>query len=336
MIKKILIIRFSSIGDIVLTTPIIRCLGETYPDSEIHFLVKKQFAPVIEANPHIKKIHVFNDDLKQSIARLQTENFDYIVDLQRSMRSFLFLVALHKPFSVFPKLNLKKWLLVHFKIDKLPDIHIVSRYFEAVRPLHVKDDGGGLDYYIPDQQKIDANCLPEGFWGNYAVLVVGGSFFTKQIPLQKALALCKIMNQPIVIAGGKNDWMVGNDIATQSKGRIFNACGKFSLNQSASLIYNAQYVITSDTGLMHIAAAFNKPIISMWGNTIPKFGMYPYMPKTPQRSLIVEVDHLPCRPCSKLGFKKCPKKHFRCMNDISLEPIEKFIHNYHSSIDNTF
>lgn len=328
MINKILVIRFSSIGDIVLTTPIIRCLKQKYPNAEIHFLVKKQFAPTIEENPNISKIHTYNYDLSNVLRELKSENFNHIVDLQRSIRSKLVLLALHKPFSFFPKLNYLKWLLVNFKIDKLPDIHIVTRYFEAVKHMGVVNDGKGLDYYIPENQEISSDDLPEGFWNRYAVLVVGGSFSTKQIPVKKALEICKIMNQPIVIAGGKNDWQIGNEISSLSKELIFNACGKFSLHQSASLIKHAQYVITSDTGLMHIAAAFHKPIISLWGNTVPKFGMYAYMPETPERSMILEVQNLKCRPCSKLGFKKCPKKHFRCMNDISLLPIEPFLQPY--------
>lgn len=333
--KKILIIRFSSIGDIVLTTPVIRCIKKTYPESEIHFLVKKQFAPVIQANPHLHKIHAFNDNLREIIEQLRAEQFDYIVDLQKSMRSLLVLMALLKPFSSFPKLNIKKWLLVHFKINVLPNVHIVSRYFEAVRPLQVFNDEKGLDYFITENQEIISKDLPDGFWNNYAVLVVGGSFFTKQISTKKALEICKILKQPIVIAGGKNDWIAGNEITSQSKELIYNACGKFSINQSASLIKNAQFVITSDTGLMHIAAAFQKPIVSLWGNTIPKFGMYAYMPENQDKSLILEVDNLKCRPCSKLGFKKCPKRHFRCMNDISLSPMENFIKEYHLPSNNT-
>ncbi|MDD4848275.1 MAG: glycosyltransferase family 9 protein [Bacteroidales bacterium] len=330
--KKILIIRFSSIGDIVLTTPVIRCLKQKFPDTEIHFLVKKQFAPTVEANPNIDKLHIYNYNLPEILQELRAEKFDYIVDLQRSLRSKIVLLALHKPFSYFPKLNYQKWMLVHFKTDKLPDVHIVSRYFEAVKNLQVVDDKKGLDYFIPENQEISQRDLPEGYWNRYAVLVVGGSFSTKQIPTKKALEICKIMNQPIVIAGGKNDWLVGNEISSLLKGMIFNACGKFSLNQSASLIKNAQCVITSDTGLMHIAAAFHQPIVSLWGNTVPKFGMYPYMPETPERSLMLEVSNLKCRPCSKLGFKKCPKKHFRCMNDISLQDIEPFIQKYQQKI----
>lgn len=329
--KKILIIRFSSIGDIVLTTPVIRCLKQTYPDAEIHFLVKKQFAPVVEANPNLSKIHIFNYNLPKTLKKLKSENFDYIIDLQRSIRTKWILLCLNKPYSTFHKLNYQKWLLVNLKIDKLPNIHIVSRYFEAVKSLKVKNDNKGLDYFIPENQEIEEKDLPNNFWRKYAVLVIGGSFATKQIPTKKALEICKIMNQPIVIAGGKNDWSVGNDIATQSKMQVYNACGKFSLNQSASLIKNAQYIITSDTGLMHIGAAFNKPIISLWGNTVPKFGMTPYMPETPEKSLILEVNNLKCRPCSKLGFKKCPKKHFLCMNNISLDPIEPFITKYKSN-----
>ena len=98
-----------------------------------------------------------------------------------------------------------------------------------------------------------------------------------------------------------------------------------NLDESALVIKNAETVITNDTGLMHIAAALNKKVISLWGNTVTDFGMYPYMPQSPENYKVVEVKNLKCRPCSKLGFEKCPKKHFRCMMEIDENEIISLI-----------
>jgi ADP-heptose:LPS heptosyltransferase len=122
----------------------------------------------------------------------------------------------------------------------------------------------------------------------------------------------------VVLLGGPEDASRAFEICEQAGTHVFNSCGKFTLDQSAYLVKMAQQIITHDTGLMHIAAAFNKPIISVWGNTVPEFGMSPY--KT-IRSIIVEVDHLNCRPCSKIGHQKCPLGHFRCMRDIDIPSI---------------
>ena len=149
-------------------------------------------------------------------------------------------------------------------------------------------------------------------------LVVGGSYYTKKIPLNKLIQICQVINFPIIILGGKEDKQIGDDLQKQFPDLI-NTCGQFSINESASIIKQAEWVITSDTGLMHIASAYNKKIISIWGNTIPEFGMSPYLPN-PNNKLL-EIKNLECRPCSKLGYKSCPKAHFRCMNDIDFSII---------------
>ncbi|MCK4639093.1 MAG: glycosyltransferase family 9 protein, partial [Bacteroidales bacterium] len=158
--KKILIIRFSSIGDIVLTTPVIRCLKQQLKDSEIHFLTKEQFVPIVKANPYIDKVHFIKNDLKQILSQLKSENLDFIVDLHKNFRSVFVKLKLRKPSKTFNKLNIKKWLLVNFKINLLPEIHIVDRYFKAVKILGVKNDGKGLDYFIPENEKVNISELP--------------------------------------------------------------------------------------------------------------------------------------------------------------------------------
>jgi ADP-heptose:LPS heptosyltransferase len=325
-LKKLLVIRLSSIGDIVLTTPVIRCLKQQLPDVELHFAVKEAFLPVIKANPYIDKVHVFNGDLRQLILTLRNEKFDHIIDLHKNQRTFLIRSSLHfftfSPYhpstSSFPKLNLKKWLLVNFKWDLLPNNHIVDRYFEAIRKLGVKNDGKGLDHFIPEDEEVDISQSAISFHKGYVAFVIGAKHMTKALPEEKMIELIRGWTRPVILLGGAEDREKGERIAAAfSTDRVYNACGQFSINQSASLVRQADRVVTHDTGLMHIAAAFKKDIISVWGNTVPEFGMYPYLPEGEGSSRIMEVKGLSCRPCSKIGYDKCPKGHFRCMHDIA-------------------
>jgi len=322
-VKKILIIRLSSIGDIVLTTPVVRCLKMRYPDCELHYLTKNSFASILLENPYLNKVITIDNKIEEVIAGLKKEKYDHIVDLHKNFRSLKVRMKLGIPASSFPKLNFKKWILVHFKIKTMPDIHIVDRYFKAVEMLDVHNDFAGLDYFIPEKDKIDLKVLPEKHQKGYIGLVIGGKHATKQLPTQKTIELCKQLDYPVIILGGPEDKAEAEKICIEVGDKIFNACGKFNLNQSASLVEQAKLIITNDTGLMHVAAAFKKKIISVWGNTVPELGMYPYLPKLPQNSAIFEVKNLSCRPCSKLGFEKCPKVHFDCMMKQDIEGIAK-------------
>ena len=315
---KILIIRFSSIGDIVLTTPVIRCCKQQLKNAEVHFITKSSFKPVLEHNPYIDKLFAFDKGINEVIPELKKENYDLVVDLHNNLRSTRLKFALGRKNTSFKKLNLKKWLAVNLKSrTALPDIHIVQRYLETVSSIGVKDDGKGLDYFIGENDKVDVSSIDPSLKNGFVALVVGGSYYTKKIPNAKHIEICANSKLPVVLMGGKEDASDGEKIAAQNK-NVFNTCGKFPLNQSASIIQQSSYVITSDTGLMHIAAAFGKKIFSLWGNTIPEFGMYPYKPG--EGSKILEVD-LKCRPCSKLGYNKCPKGHFKCMIDIDVSEV---------------
>ncbi len=316
---KFLIIRFSSIGDIVLTTPVIRCLKKQLEGSIVHYATKQQYLPVIKANPYIDKIHCLNNKLSDLINELKAEKFDYIIDLHHNLRTFCIKSRLRVFDFSFNKLNIEKWLLVNFKINRLPDIHIVDRYLQTLSLFDITNDNQGLDYFIPESEKTDLSMLPDDFRNGYIALVIGAKHYTKKMPLKKLINLCNLLTHPVVLLGGNDEMPAGETIKNNTKIPVFNACGKMSINQSAYLIQQARVVITPDTGLMHIAAAFRKKIISIWGNTIPEFGMYPYMPDS--ASQIIEVKGLRCRPCSKIGYQACPKKHFRCMNDISENEI---------------
>ena len=316
---KFLIIRLSSIGDIILTTPVIRCLKNQSNKAEIHFLVKKQFFPVISANPYIDKIHCFDNNLSSIIKIIREENFNYIIDLHNNIRSFIIKSRVNvKSYSV-DKINFRKFLIVQFKINLLPDTHIVDRYLETVKFFGIQNDGKGLDYFIPGEDEIDLNNLPLEFRKGYIAIVTGGKHATKQIPSESLILMCKLLDFPIILLGGPDDLQNGKIIAESAGGNVFNACGKYNINQSAYLVKHALFLITTDTGLMHAGSAFNKIILSVWGNTIPEFGMFPYMPHS--SSKIYEVKGLYCRPCSKIGYKKCPRGHFRCMKDQDFEKI---------------
>ena len=310
-LSRFLIIRLSSIGDIVLTTPVIRCLKKQVPEAEIHYLTKKENNSLLSSNPFIDKIHIFEGNLSETISLLKKEKFDYIIDLHHNLRSLLIKINLLRPSFSFNKINLLKWIKVHLKIDHLPKTHIVDRYLRTLRKFGVKNDNAGLDYFITEKEEVTLNDLPEEFRSGYLVLTAGAKHFTKQIPVEKMVEICNILKQPVIILGGKEDFEKAETVKQNSTSYIYNGCGKFSINQSASLILQSNAVITSDTGLMHISAAFHKIIISIWGNTIPEFGMSPYMPDKASR--MFEVEGLSCRPCSKIGFQSCPKKHFDCM-----------------------
>lgn len=318
---KFLVIRFSSIGDIVLTSPLLRCLKQQVEGAEIHFLTKKSFANIVKNNPNVSKIYAIETSIYEVLPQLKTEDYTYVIDLHYNLRSVMLKMRLNKLTFTFNKLNLKKWMLVNFKYSSLPKTHIVERYLETVKLFSVVNDGKGLDFFIAKEEEIDVLTLPENFHSGYIAFVIGAKHFTKRLPTNKIISICNKIKLPILLLGGKEDEETANEILKESTANIYNACGKYSLQQSASLVKQATKVITHDTGLMHIAAAFNKEIISVWGNTVPEFGMTPYLAADSKPAKIIEVNGLSCRPCSKIGFSKCPRKHFNCMNLIDENEI---------------
>ncbi len=320
---KILVIRFSSIGDIVLTTPVIRCLKNQIDNVEIHVLTKKKFSSLYKTNPYINKVYEYDDSLKKNIEELKLENYDYIVDLQKNKRSLRVTRALHKPHSSFPKLNFKKFLLTTFKINLMTDIHIVDRYFKAVEKLGVKNDYQGLDFFISEKNDYPLSELPENFQKGYHAFVIGGTYKTKILPAVKIVEIIQELNEPVILLGGPDDVERAEEIISAVSYQLsaISLVGKINLEQSASIVKKAKSVLTNDTGLMHIAAAFHKNIVSVWGNTVPELGMYPYLPNEKEKCHIVECKDVKCRPCSKLGFKECPRKHFNCMIKIDCDTV---------------
>ena len=305
---KILVVRFSSIGDIVLTTPVVRMLKKQL-NAQVSYLTKSTYITLLTNNPYIDSVYQIEDSINEVIADLKKENYDYIIDLHNNLRTQILKLRLGAPSRSFNKLNMEKFMLTTFKMDSLPEVHIVDRYLDTVTHLGVQNDNEGLDFFLNDEDKVDLSQFPNSF----IAFVIGGQHATKMLSTEKIISIINKLNESVVLIGGPEDLERGKQIIAATE-NTFNSCGKHNINQSAYLVKNAKYVITHDTGMMHIAAAFKKKIYSVWGNTVPEFGMHPYL--SDSNSKIIEVKDLSCRPCSKIGYDKCPKGHFRCMQEI--------------------
>jgi ADP-heptose:LPS heptosyltransferase len=313
---KVLVIRFSSIGDIVLITAAIRCLKKQFPNAKVHFLTKERFKNVTIANPYIDKFHYYTNDLTALTTELRNEDFDYIIDLHKNLRTYLLRLKLMTSKALwysYHKLSVQKFILTKFKINLMPKRHISLRCIDALAPLGVVDDGNGLDYFIPNDEHIKDEDLPHGHLFGYVAIIIGANHNTKKLPVYKLQELCLKINYPIILIGGKEDAEQGKEIASINSEKIFNACGKFSLNESADLVRKAKIVISHDTGLQYIACAFQKNILAIWGGTSPKLRVEPFY-GTNKISLHKNFFlDLWCQPCSNYGTKKCPLGHFNCM-----------------------
>ncbi|MFN4950982.1 MAG: glycosyltransferase family 9 protein [Flavobacteriales bacterium] len=297
---KILVIRFSAIGDILLTFPVVEALQHKYPGSEIHFLTKPSNKPVLELLSSKVQHRFLQESLVQTATQLRSEGYDLVIDLHNNLRTFLLQVLMLKgSWNRFRKLNFQKWLLTSLKWNTLPKVHLVERYAQAakVNPTSVTL---GLN---------NANLVVESLPSNYVAWVLGATFSTKQYPLSKLIETIERLEMPIVLLGGEKENTLANSLQAHFPSLI-SLVGKTSLAEAALVLSKAKVVVTNDTGLMHLAAFYEKPMVCIWGNTVPDFGMYPYQ-STPV--FHAQVRDLSCRPCSKIGHNTCPKGHFDCM-----------------------
>lgn len=310
---KILVVRFSSIGDIVLTTPVLRALKQQLPETEIHYLTKRRFASIPESNPHVSKVFTIDSSIDEVLPELRAERYDHLVDLHHNIRTFSLKKKLRRPASSFPKLNWKKWLLVKCRINRMPDVHVVDRYFEAVRCLGVHPDNLPGEFYIAADQEVNTAGMFGLPAGSYVSVSIGAQFATKRMPPDLVAEVLNEAGHPAILLGGETDLDAAQQVIGLAKVPVYSACGKLSLAQSASVARQSRIMLTNDTGMMHIAACFQVPLVTVWGNTVPALGMYPYYPGHAELFSVHEVEGLACRPCSKIGHSQCPKGHFRCM-----------------------
>jgi ADP-heptose:LPS heptosyltransferase len=319
---KILIVRFSSIGDIVLTSPVARCLATQVAGAEIHYATKAVYADLVRFDPHVTRVHAFMGNGTAFVDQMKRERFDLVVDLHASLRSRRFAWYIGAPAVRVRKHPVERWLRTALRIDRLPPTHVVDRALQTVATLGVRNDGRGLSLYIPPARALEALAsVPPSHAVGYTALAIGAAHATKRLPVHRLLALAEQIEGPLVLVGGPTDRLVARELVAALGSRVHDAVGRHDLLGSAALIREARVVVAHDSAAMHMAAAFSRPLVSIWGCTVPEFGMGPYVPTHPQRVVIAQVEQLACRPCCTIGKRACPRGDFACMERQDLGAI---------------
>ncbi len=289
--------------------------------AEIHFVTKAKYGGLLRPNPYIDRLWTFEKDIVEISSALKEEGFDLLIDLHKNLRSHRLSFSLGIPSIRFNKLNLDKFLHIKMGINRLKGHHLIDRYFEALKPLNIEDDGMGMDgFYVSDTKELTHRL---GIKKTYSAIVLGANYFTKRVPksMIEALLRAESTNQ-FVLIGGDDVFELGRDLDKEHDNAL-NLCSTLTLDESTAIIDSSQIVVSGDTGMMHLAAACKKPIISVWGSTHPLLGMYPYYGYNWEDLNISLVNHsITCNPCSKIGAKRCPKKHMKCLTG---QPEERLI-----------
>lgn len=325
-LKKILIIRLSSLGDILLTTPFIRSIKNQFPEIKIDFILRKEYSDALKLNPYLNKVFTYSrieKDNLQTFEEIKKSGYDLVIDLQNNLRSKK-IISLIKSQSVsFSKNGLHKFLLVNFKINKLKDApQIPIRYAKTI--LNFKLDEKGIDLII-DRKSADISSDKNNLIG----FCPGARHFTKRWPKEYFIELGKLFSQKgyqVVLFGGRSDKELCKGLAAEIPTAI-DLSNDDNLLQTFADMKLCRAIICNDSGLMHVASAANTNIIAIFGSTVKEFGFTPYN----CRNLILENNSLSCRPCSHIGKDHCPKKHFDCMRLIKpafvFEKVISFIFN---------
>ncbi|GAB4417721.1 MAG: glycosyltransferase family 9 protein [Bacteroidia bacterium] len=318
--KKVLVVRLSSIGDIVLTTPVLRSLKQAQPGWTLHYLTKADFVPLLAHNPYVDRIHTFDGAWQPLLARLRDEHYDHVLDLHHNLRTLCLKLALGVAATSVHKRNLDKYLLVRSKRLVPPIPHIVERYGDTLLGLGLHLDEEGLELYLDAASEAAATAALGDFAvGQAMAVVLGAQYATKRWPAAQVSDWLLRWQRPAVLIGGPDARSDADAIvrALPDGYPLFDAVARHDLLTSAAILRRCRAALSNDTGFMHIAAAFGMQVFSLWGSTVPALGMTPY--RTPHH--LLEVSGLSCRPCSKIGHARCPRGHFRCMNDLSPETV---------------
>jgi heptosyltransferase-2 len=320
--KKILVLRFSSIGDIVLTFPVVAALKAAYPDCQIDYVTKPAFRHLLEACPGLSHIFTLESSIRQLRKDINFQSYDAVLDLHNNLRTLLLTAFSGVKVYKYPKNNWNKWLLTRFKIKQERRQHVVERYLSTLKQAF------GLEvlapenpYEIPESEQFSIQDATGFTPRKYVAFAIGAQFATKRLPTDLMIKLLQKMEHPLVLLGGKEDQQTANEIVAALGGqKVVSMVGQLNIHGSAWLVKNAAALLTHDTGLMHIGACFEVPIHLIWGNTVKDFGMYPFRLEQ-ENCFQYEVENLKCRPCSKIGFQNCPKGHFACMRQQDLDFI---------------
>jgi ADP-heptose:LPS heptosyltransferase len=329
---KALVICGDSIGELVFSTPVIRAMKVELDDIHLHGLFSANVAFLAKENPYLDTIHLQDGSFWKLLRNLRQEKFDVVVNLRRDWPSKWFCFLLFAKTYFLPPSGWKQWLMVNLKINHLPNVHYVDQLILGLKPLGIKGDELGLDFFIPEKDKVALDWLPAEFRKGFVVFCISAPYSTRKLPVDRMIELCDKINKPVIILGSGEDQPIGEVINTffarglsvvweqgllelNKKTIVYNACGKFNFNQMASLVKQSLAVFTFDNDFVPVASAFRKEVFPLMGNTILLFGRYPYRTKF----TVLESNSVACRPCSSKGFEKCPKGHFRCMRDIMFD-----------------
>lgn len=322
-LNRILIIRLSSLGDILLTTPLVRSLKKKYPDILINFLLRKEYRDVYKFNPYINNLYLLERD-NRFPDELLNQKYNLVLDLQNNFRS----VGIRKKVEtekvrVFNKKTFEKLLLVNFKINKLKNAEqIPVRYAASLEDFQLDDEG--LDLFTGD-----VNPLIKKNEKRYIGFAPGSRHFTKMWPEDYYISLGNKLffsGFTIVLFGGKDDKDLCERLSQKIQGSI-NLSNDNDLLLTAVNIKECLAVVCNDSGLMHAACAVKVPVMALYGSTVKEFGFTPYR----NRNLILENKTLTCRPCTHIGRESCPKKHFKCMleltPELAFDKLQEFINS---------
>jgi ADP-heptose:LPS heptosyltransferase len=321
---NILLLRLSSLGDCMLTTPVVGGLA-ALPNARVVVATRPAYAQVYANNPHVAQCIEVNTNLpfnEQKKALVEGGPYDCVIDLHDSLRTRLLRRGLSRRIMVVYKRALQRRLLVSMKIDLMrgaPDV--LGRYFETVSSLSVVDDGTGPELFI------GGTPLPDGAWFASANPVIaiapGARHFTKRYPADlSAQVVARLIERGmrVLIVGGGDDREIVDDVIHRVdpgiRDFILDRAGSWSIHQTARALDACAAVLTNDSGLMHIAWARKRPTIAIFGSTVHQFGFVPRSGCT-----VLEREGLSCRPCSHVGRAECPKGHFNCMREIAVEDV---------------
>ncbi|MCS7297456.1 MAG: glycosyltransferase family 9 protein [Bacteroidia bacterium] len=323
---KFLLVRLSSMGDVILTTPAIRALHNSYPQAEIHFLTKKAYEPLLLYHPLLQAVHSWPPS-----TFVCKQKWEGVIDLQRSLRTLPLRWRLrYMRYTTFPKKNVLKWIMVRQK-RLIPLPHVVKRYGEALRPFGVsQEELGPIEVYFPPSiiEKVEKDLRSLNSEGGWLAVGIGGTYATKRWPIPYYETLLNRLEMPVILLGGATEAPQCFLLAKRLKVPAVIGAGRYSLLETAAAIKLASLLLTHDTGTAHLGAAMQTPTLVLWGNTVPEFGMTPW--HVPYAN--IETRHLRCRPCSKLGFSACPQGHHDCMRSLTPDYVEKRIRSFYSAL----
>lgn len=336
--SKTVIFRLSSIGDIVLSSALLRVMRQAAgKDARIDFVVRKDFAELVRSSHHLSIVHEYDvdsgfDGLKKLAGELYDEHYDLVVDIHDSIRTkFLRTACRSKETVVIDKRKFERWLLVNMKRNAYDDdLSLADRYIETVEKYGVKNDGKGLEVFIPDTTLFEVSGkmgrLKLDRFEKVVGICPGSKHFTKRWQKEKfadvAVRAAKEFQAKVHLFGGADERedcsFVADEVSRRvSPDAVSNFAGEFSLLESAAALEFCDVVVTNDSGLTHIAAAKQRKIVAIFGSTVKEFGFFPYGTE----SIVVEHKGLECRPCTHIGRKSCPKEHFKCLADISVDEV---------------